>query len=69
MTQAEALTSAYQSINPTSTAAQLRTFFYTKLQEGMAEHGGTISTSSPIGWTGSLKQHQTYILSSGLECD
>lgn len=69
MTQAEVLTNTYQSINPTSTASQLRTFFYTKLNEGMSEYGGTISTSPPIGWDGQIKQHQTYFLSSGIECD
>lgn len=69
ITQAEVLTNTYQSINPTSTANQLKTFFYGKLQEGMAEYGGTISTSPPLGWNGQLKQHQTFILSSGLECD
>ena len=35
--------------DPASTATQLRTFFYTKLQGGMAEYGGTIS-ASPLCW-------------------
>ena len=69
MTQAEALTNAYQSINPTSTVIQLRNYFYNKLQDGMAEYGGTISTAAPLGWTGTVKEHQTYFLSSGIECD
>ncbi len=69
MTQAEALTNSYQSLNPTATAFQLRTYFYTKLEQTMAENGGTISTYPPIGWTGTLKEHNTYILSSGVECD
>lgn len=69
MTEAEALTNAYQSINPSSTPTELRTYFYAKLGEGMAEFGGTISTSAPLGWTGTLKEHQTYWLSSDLGCN
>lgn len=69
MTEAELLTNTYQSINPKATAAQLRTFFYKKLEEGLAPFGGTISTSAPIGWGGQLKKHQTFILSQYMECD
>ncbi|MFD0991634.1 hypothetical protein [Tenacibaculum geojense] len=69
ITKAEGVTDLYQSINPNSNSVQLRDYFYTKLREFTREKGGEISTTAPLGWNGQLKEHQTYIVSSGLECD
>jgi hypothetical protein len=69
MTQAEAMTNTYQSINPTATAIQLKSYFLSQMVQISSTHGGTVSTSSPLGWTGTLKPHQSYIISSGIECD
>jgi hypothetical protein len=68
-TQAEQLTDLYQSANPTSTAQQLRDYFYLKLTELCQEKGGAVSTSPPLGWTGTLKEHTVYFLFESLECD
>ncbi len=69
MSQAEQLTDAYQSINPNSTALQLKTYFLQKMQQISAEQGGTVSISAPMGWNGQLQPHQTYFITSSWECE
>jgi hypothetical protein len=69
MTEAEMLTNAYQAINPTASAITLKSYFLSKIQQASAAYGGTVTTSPPLGWNGTLKQHETYIISSGIECD
>lgn len=68
-TQAEALTDVFQSINPNSDEFDLRDYFYSKLEELIQANGGGLSTSPPLGWTGTLKTHKTYLVSQSLECD
>lgn len=69
MSQAEQLTDAYQSINPNSTALQLKTYFLQKMQQISAQQGGTVSISAPMGWNGQLQPHQTYFITSSWECE